>query len=212
MIACMEIDVTQYAGAVTRQVSSRTRDGKDLRVVTASRTYPTSPDDLWEALTSAERLPRWFLPISGDLRVGGRYQLQGNAGGDILICERPRHLKLTWEYGGNTSWVDVRIAAQDTGSRLTLEHSMVRDDHWNQFGPGATGVGWDLAFVGLSMHVETRAANTAEAGLQWMMSENGKAFVRETSDAWRHAAIAGGENVETAAAAAERTTAAYTGG
>ena len=31
-------------------------------------------------------------PISGDLRLGGRYQLQGNAGGEILVCEPPQHL------------------------------------------------------------------------------------------------------------------------
>lgn len=211
-MSAMHIDVTDYAGAVNRQVSRRIQDGQEVRVVTASRSYPTTAADLWDAVTSAERLPRWFLPISGDLRIGGRYQLEGNAGGQILICEPPRHLRLTWEYGGNTSWVEVRIAAHGDGSRLILEHSMVEDDHWKQFGPGATGVGWDLALVGLSLHAETPGAKTAEAGMAWMTSENGKAFVRAASDGWRQAAIAGGESVESAQAAADRTTAAYTGG
>ena len=206
----MQIDVAQHIGAITREVSSRTRDGKDARVVVASRPYTTTPDDLWNALTSAERLPRWFLPVSGDLRLGGRYQLQGNAGGEILVCEPPRHLKLTWEFGGKTSWLDVRIATHRDGARLTLEHEMLVDDHWQQFGAGATGVGWDLALVGLTQHVAGSMAS-AEAGMAWMMSENGKSFVRGSSDAWGLAAIASGESSDVATAAASRTTAAYTG-
>lgn len=207
----MHIDITQHIGAVTREVGRRSQDGKDIRTVTASRTYETRPDDLWEALTSAERLPRWFLPISGDLRLGGRYQLQGNAGGEILICEPPRHLKITWEFGGQVSWLEVRIARHGAGSRLTLEHSMPVDDHWKKFGPGATGVGWDLALVGLGRHIETGEASTAEAGMAWMMSDNGKAYIRESSDAWGAAAIAAGETPDTAKAGVSETTAAYTG-
>ena len=59
-------------------------------MVVASRSYDTDIDDLWEAITNAERIPRWFLPITGELRLGGRYQLQGNAGGTITACEPPR--------------------------------------------------------------------------------------------------------------------------
>ena len=206
----MLIDVGQHIGAVTREVGSRTKDGQAARVVTASRTYSTPSDDLWEAVTSAERLPRWFLPVTGDLRLGGRYQLQGNAGGEILVCEPPRHVKLTWEFGGKTSWLDVRIATHRDGACLTLEHEMFVDDHWKEFGAGATGVGWDLALVGLTQHVAGSMAN-AEAGMAWMMSDNGKSFVRESSDAWGLAAIASGESTDIAKAAVSRTTAAYTG-
>ena len=207
----MHIDIAQHIDATTREVSSRTHNGKDARVVVVSRTYSTTPDDLWNALTSAERLPRWFLPISGDLRLGGRYQLQGNAGGQILVCDAPRQLKVTWEYGGQTSWLDVRIARHADGSLLTLEHTMFPDDHWKQFGPGATGVGWDLALLGLGQHIDTGSAKTAEEGMAWMMSDNGRSFVRESSDAWGAAAIAGGEDAAAAQAAVARTTAAYTG-
>ena len=206
----MHIDVAQHIGAITRDVSSRTKDGKDARVVVASRTYPTTADDLWNALTSAERLPRWFLPVTGDLRLGGRYQLQGNAGGEILICEPPRHLKISWEFGGQASWVELRVAQHGAGSRLTLEHTMFVDDHWKKFGPGATGVGWDLTLVGLTQHIDGAMANP-EAGMAWMMSENGKSFIRGSSNAWRLADISSGEDADVADAAASQTTAAYTG-
>jgi uncharacterized protein YndB with AHSA1/START domain len=42
-------------------------------------------------------IPRWFLPIAGDLRLGGRFQLEGNAGGEITECRPPRRLAVTWE-------------------------------------------------------------------------------------------------------------------
>ena len=56
------------------------------------RTYETTIVDLWDAITSAERIPRRFLPISGDLRLGGRYQLEGHAG----VRSRPVMRRTTW--------------------------------------------------------------------------------------------------------------------
>jgi len=149
---------------------------------------------------------------SREPRRGGRYQLQGNAGGEILECDAPRHLKVTWEFGGDTSWVDVRIdQVSATSARLTLEHVAGDSEHWQQFGPGATGVGWDLALVGLGRHLDTKGAFDPAAGMAWMMSDEGKAFVRQSSDEWGRAAIAGGADAKAATEAAARTTAAYTG-
>src|SRR4051812_25995035 len=79
-------------GAEFRQVVERKHEGGPARVVIAERTYHTTPDDLWDALTSAERIPRWFLPIEGDLKLGGRYQVKGNAGGSITRCDPPEAL------------------------------------------------------------------------------------------------------------------------
>lgn len=209
----MEIDIAKQIGAVAREVASRDYEGKPARVVVASQTYSTTAEDLFEAITTAERIPRWFMPITGDLRLGGRYQLQGNAGGEILICEPPTHLRVTWEYGGETSWLEVWIeAVSPKSARLTLEHvAYVSDERWNQFGPGAVGAGWDLALVGLTLHIETGAPKITEAGMAWMMSDEGKSFVGQSSEAWCRASIAAGTDPAAAKAAADRTTAAYTG-
>jgi len=207
----MQIDIAKQLGAVTREVSTRDHDGKPARVVVVAQTYSTTAEDLWEAITTADRLPRWLLPITGDLRLGGRYQLQGNAGGTILTCQPPKHLYVTWEYG-ETSWVDAKIAVVGPHSvRLTVEHIQRVTDHWKQFGAGATGVGWDLMILGLVTHVETGSTTVSEEGMKWMMSEDGKSFVRQSSDLWRLASIAGGAAPEEARAQAERTTAAFTG-
>ena len=62
-------------------------DGRARRpagAVTLSRGCGTTVDDLWDAVTNRQRIPRWFLPVHGDLEPGGRYRLEGKAGVDEL--------------------------------------------------------------------------------------------------------------------------------
>src|SRR5215831_5574450 len=125
--------LTNALGAEFRRFENRDHAGKPARVVVAERTYDTDREDLWNALTSRERIPRWFLPVEGDLRLGGRYQLRGNAGGTITACTPPRHFAATWEFGGGTSWIDVKLAPERGKARVTLEHTVMIEDHWNQF-------------------------------------------------------------------------------
>lgn len=203
----MKFDVEAYLGAVTRSVETQERDGKPMRAVTLSRSYPTTVEDLWDAITSPERLPRWFLPISGELKLGGRYQLQGNAGGTIERCEPPRHLYVTWEFGGGMSWVDVRLEPAGGEARLVLAHICPVDDHWKKFGPGAVGVGWDLGLAGLAGHLTGVVFDEAT----FSASDEGKAFMRGSAEGWRQADIASGEEESQAAEAARQTAAFYTG-
>ena len=89
------------------------------------------------------------MPISGDLRLGGTYQLEGNAGGRILACDRPNRLQVTWAYGDPTaepSILELRLApAGGDTTRFELEHTaVVPDEFWTEYGPGAVGVGWDI--------------------------------------------------------------------
>ena len=78
------IDVDHQINAVRRTVGDRTLEAGEARVVTISQSYATDAADLWDACTNIDRIPRWFLPITGDLRVGGHYALEGNANGTIL--------------------------------------------------------------------------------------------------------------------------------
>jgi len=208
----MSTDIASYLGTTTRVVHDRRRDGEPVKVVAASRTYDTSVEDLWEAITSRERIQRWFLPLTGELRVGGRYQLEGNAGGTITTCEAPRHLAVTWEFAGATSWVDITLTERKSGgAHLLLEHTLRSDDHWKQFGAGATGVGWDSALYGLFLHIATGGGMTPEKGLRWLGSDEGKRFVRTSSDGWRDATIASGAPEAEAREQGARTTTAYGG-
>jgi uncharacterized protein YndB with AHSA1/START domain len=208
----MDDRITRALGAVTRAVETREHLGRPVRAVRLSREYPTDAGDLWDALTTPERIARWFAPVSADPRLGGRYQIEGNAGGEITRCVPPRELDLTWEFGGQTSWVELRLG--DLGpeqARLELVHLAPSDEHWDRFGPGAVGVGWDLTLYGLGRHLETGGSVTRPEGLSWMASPDGKAFMRHSSSAWCDADIAGGSAASTARAAAQRTSAAYAG-
>jgi uncharacterized protein YndB with AHSA1/START domain len=204
-------------GAEMRRVENREYQGKPAIVAVAVRTYDTSVDDLWEAITTRARLMRWFMPISGDLKLGGRYQLEGNAGGTITRCDPPSALDVTWEYAGATSWVNVRLAPDGKRARLTLEHIAHRDgigeEHLKQFGPGAVGIGWDLALYGLELHLPAPDKPLDRAAIDaWTTSSDGKAFMRGSGEAWGAAHAASGEDPDEARAKAERTIAAYTGG
>lgn len=208
----MTTDITRRIDAVTRKVSHREHEGKPANGVAATCTYEATVDDLWDAISNAERIPRWFLPISGELQVGGRFQLEGNAGGEITRCEPPRHFAVTWEFGGETSWVYVSVEPEaDDRARLTLEHVAPADEHWDEYGPGAAGVGWELGLLGLDAHMASGESVDPEAAAAWMASSEGAEFIRQSSDAWRLAAVAAGTDEATAAARAERTTAFYTG-
>lgn len=209
----MSRDIGGLIGAVTREVKGREHNGRPARVVIASRNYDTSIEDVWDALTNAKRIPRWFLPVSGDLRPGGRYQLQGNAAGEITRCEPPRHLALTWEFAGDVSFVKVDLSeAPDGKTLLVLEHvAHVEDARWDQFGPGAVGVGWDMTLMGLDRHLASGAAVNPQEAMAWLGSPDGKDFVRRSSEQWCRASIASGTDASAAKAAAQRTTAAYTG-
>ena len=212
----MDVDAARQVGAVERTVVDREFEGKLATVVVASRSYATDIDDAWDALTSSDRIPRWFLPISGELKLGGRYQLEGNAGGNILECEPPRRLGMTWEFGGGMSWVFVTLSIEPSGNtRLELEHVAHRDDKfnqfWDQFGPGAVGVGWDLTLIGFGMHVEEGKTVDHKEAEAWSVSDNGKQVVRASSAAWQEASTAYGTDPAQAEAAAGRTTASYTG-
>jgi uncharacterized protein YndB with AHSA1/START domain len=208
----MQLDVERVIGTTVREVAERMHEGRIARALVARREYATSADDLWDALTNPERIPRWFLPVTGDLRLGGRYQLQGNAGGTITTCEPPRALGLTWEHGGGVSWVTVQLQPQGADrTLLQLEHLAHVDDHWTQYGPGAAGVGWDMALTGLGLHLTSRAPVDPKAFEQWMTSEEGLTFIRLSSSGWGQAAMAAGTPEADARAAADRTTAFYTG-
>ncbi len=70
------VDYGNAFGAEFREVQDRTRDGQPVRTVIARRLYGTDCSDLWNALTDAERIPRWFAPVTGRLEPGGRYPVR----------------------------------------------------------------------------------------------------------------------------------------
>ncbi|HET8641823.1 MAG TPA: SRPBCC family protein, partial [Pseudonocardiaceae bacterium] len=177
------IDVEQQISAVRRRVGSRSLEAGEARVVTVSQSYDATVEDVWDACTNPQRIPRWFLPIAGELRLGGRYQLEGNAGGTIERCDPPNGFGATWEYGGEVSWIEVSLTPEGDRTRFQLEHiAHVDDVRWAEFGPGAVGVGWDGALMGLAMHLAgAKTLDPAEVAA-WMAGEDGRRFYSMSSE------------------------------
>lgn len=205
------IDVTQQINAVRRTVGRRVLEAGEARTVTISQTYDATVEDVWDACTDPERIARWFLPVSGDLRLGGRFQIEGNAGGTIERCDPPKGYATTWEFGEMTSWLEVRLSPEpDGGTRFELEHTAHVDEHWGEFGPGAVGIGWDSAVVGLYLHLSSGESVGPGEGAAWAASEEGRRFMTLSGERWYEADVAGGADEAAARAAADRTIAAYT--
>ena len=207
----MRFNVEAQLNAAARCVSSLERDGESVHAVTIDRSYSTTAEDLWDAVTNGQRISRWFLPISGDLELDGRYQLQGNAGGVITACRRPSHFEVTWEFGGDVSWVEVDISEDGNGDpRLSLTHTARHSPHWDEYGPGAAGVGWEMGLMGLSVHI-ARPGEPMQDEAAFVASPEGRAFIAGSSKGWERAAVAAGTDPVSAHAAACRTSAFYTG-
>jgi uncharacterized protein YndB with AHSA1/START domain len=163
------IDIQSQIGAIDREVSRREGEAGEEVAVLISRTYDSAIIDVWDALTDPDRVKRWFMPLIGDLRPGGNFQLEGNAGGDILECEPPHRLRVT--FGGPTSLVELRLAPEgEDRTRLELEHTVPIE--MAQSGAGAlyVGPGWDGGFVALDLYLRgevvddpVQAANSPEA-------------------------------------------------
>lgn len=214
------VDVQRQLDAVEREVVTEEIDGFPSRVQSLTQTYPSPIDDVWDAVTLPERIARWFMPVSGELRLGGRYQLEGNAGGDVQECAPPAagaaHFKVTWEFGGGITWLTVRLdAVSDDETRLELEHVAHVDDvpseFWDTFGPGATGVGWDGGLLGLALHLAGDTSVTPERAEAWAFTDEGRAFYRGAADAWGVAHAADGADTDAAARGADATFGFYTG-
>jgi uncharacterized protein YndB with AHSA1/START domain len=170
------IDILGELSAIHRGVST----GSGGVGVLLRRTYPAPVEDVWDAVTDPDRLKRWFLPVSGDLRPGGRFQLSGHAGGEILRCEPPRLLKVT--FGGEDSLVEVRLSAgSDNGTVLEVEHTIPIEVIGGGAGALYIGPGWDGGMLALSLYVSGVVTDDPVAASN---SPEAVAFSRRSVHAW----------------------------
>jgi uncharacterized protein YndB with AHSA1/START domain len=176
------IDILAEANAIYRSVSTRSpSDGNDEAVsVVVRRTCAGAPEDVWDALTNPDRIHRWFLPLSGDLKTGGTFQLEGHAGGEILVCDAPQRLRVT--FGGPDSVVELRLTAgQDGTTGLELEHTVPLAMAGSGAGALFVGPGWDGALLGLGWYMTGHVVDDPAA---YANSIELQEFHRESIRAW----------------------------
>jgi uncharacterized protein YndB with AHSA1/START domain len=177
------LSINDWIAQTTRDVRPGSVAGGPGFAAVSRRTYDASAEDVWDAITSPARLERWFLPVSGKLEQGGKFQLEGHAGGDIVECDRPRKLHLTWMAEGHpANEVVVTLTPEgDSKTTLELEHS----------GPGegdeaighvlAVGVGWDPALIALGQ--EAQGEELLDKSF-WFESPEAIEFTKMSVRAW----------------------------
>jgi uncharacterized protein YndB with AHSA1/START domain len=182
------IDIADELAAIGRKVTRGTTTSGETVSVLLERTCEAAVEDVWDAVTDPDRLRRWFLPVSGDLRVGGRFQLEGNAGGEILACEAPRLLRVT--FGSETSIVELRLAPlAEERTGLELEHTVPVELAGSGAGALYVGPGWDLALLALGNYV---VGVVAEDPIAAGATPEGLEFAHRSVLAWREVVEASG--------------------
>jgi uncharacterized protein YndB with AHSA1/START domain len=100
----------------------------DARVAVFKRTYDAPIEDVWDACTNPDRLRRWYVPITGDLRIGGTFQQSPMGSGVITHCDAPHELRLS--LGGGADEIELRLAPAGHGqTALELQHATTIDQH-----------------------------------------------------------------------------------
>lgn len=206
-------EIVDQIDRLHREVGTRKAEEGEARTVLLRRTYDAGIADVWDAVTSPERIGRWFLPVTGEFKLGGRYQLEGHAGGEILECVEPERLRVSWLYGPDPGFSEVELRLTPDGEERTLfevEHvAVVPKEFWDQFGPGAVGIGWDSIVLGLALHLAGRGMSREESEA-WQRTPEAKEFFRRSGEEWGAAYAASGADPETVTATTAATIGAYT--
>ncbi len=116
--------------AIERIVTHRDIEDGPAHAVVLRRRLDAPIEAVWAAITSPDRIDRFFLPVDGDFREGGHYAFQGQASGSILVCDAPNLLRLEWlpPDRDEADEVEVRLTADGDGATwLELEHASVAD-------------------------------------------------------------------------------------
>jgi uncharacterized protein YndB with AHSA1/START domain len=105
------------------------------------RTLAVPADRVWRALTDPAALAAWFWPerfattVEVDLRVGGRYRIDGPGvglavAGEYVTVDPPRRLVFTWRWDGepDETLVTFELTPGEAGTELVVVHERFTDD------------------------------------------------------------------------------------
>jgi uncharacterized protein YndB with AHSA1/START domain len=126
----------------------------------------TTPDRLWEALTSAEFTQQYWLGVrtEAEWKIGGAWKLQRPNGsvvdsGEITEFAPPRRLAIRWRHeltpelkaeGWSLCTMDLETSGEAV--KLTVTHSIERE---NSKFIGAVSNGWPQILSNLKSLLET---------------------------------------------------------
>ena len=126
------------------------------RSVRFEREFPVPVTELWDALTSPERLARWLAPGTIGGGPDGTVRLDFGEGGivtgHVLRWEPPSLLEFEWRFARETeSVVRFELSSSDEGTHLVLDHRALAVEH-----AAGYSAGWDAYLASLSDYLEGR--------------------------------------------------------
>jgi uncharacterized protein YndB with AHSA1/START domain len=123
----------------TQTLGTIGRDG-DLRTVRHVRHYDATPEEVWAALTEPAHVRNWLAEMTIEPRVGGRVSFRWDSGdtedGEVRAFDPPHVFEYTWTQGA-VSHIRFELSADEGGTVLVLEHSLINVDS-----AAGIGAGW----------------------------------------------------------------------
>lgn len=121
--------------------------GVAARSVMMARTVPSSVEAVWSAVTDPDRLPQWLGTPQGRLEYGEMFTLYG-ATCQVVRCEPPRLLELSWTLMGETNPLRLTVSARPGGTEVVVEHGGIRNPVLLGYGPS-----WEERLAHLEEHL-----------------------------------------------------------
>jgi uncharacterized protein YndB with AHSA1/START domain len=117
------------------------------QVVRIERTFASSPEDVFDAWTSAEVMRRWFHcapdwetpEAEVDLRVGGKIRVvmrkpdgtKVEAQGEYTLIDRPHRLIMTWTFDddpSNEQLLELSLSEAEGSTTVLMVNSSISTD------------------------------------------------------------------------------------
>lgn len=121
--------------------------GFGTRSVMMARTVTATVEEVWTALTDADRLPQWLGAPQGRLEPAQLFTLYG-ATCEIVVCHPPHRLELSWTRAGETNTLRVGVSSRPGGTEVVVEHAGIRNPALVGYGPS-----WEERLAHLEEHL-----------------------------------------------------------
>lgn len=135
------------------------------QTVSLAREYRATPEEVWHAITTRERIARVLGTVTGPMPTAAGDVFHVDIGGgrvrraELVSCDAPRALSYVWWSGDDDPGsVRIRLTATDAGTRVSITHDRLRP-HWT----GGYGAGWEASLAALADVLGAASAPTPAA-------------------------------------------------